>query len=81
MSYSGTPDLEMLEDLGSRITRIDLQAFLDHLAPPQTEFDIDATMEMLKAYPNGILTSSGRWNAFDTEPKGQLGEEDVVFTI
>jgi hypothetical protein len=51
---------------------------MDFLAPPQPEFDIEATMEKLKTDP-GILTASGRWKAFDKEPKDQSGREDAVF--
>jgi hypothetical protein len=71
--------LAVSEDLGSHIPQITRQDFMDFLAPPQPEFDIQATMEILKADPAGILTASGRWKAFDTEPKDQPGREDAIF--
>jgi hypothetical protein len=67
----------VLEELGTRIPQITLQDFMDFLAPPQPEFDIEATMEKLKT--SGVLTALGRWKAFDKEPKDQSGREDVVF--
>jgi hypothetical protein len=50
---------------------------MDFLAPPQPEFDVEATMETLKF--SGILTAADRWKAFDTEPKDQHGREDAIF--
>jgi hypothetical protein len=69
--------LAVLEDLGPDIPQITVQAFMDFLAPPQPEFDLEATMETLKA--RGILTALGRWKAFNTEPKRQTGGEDAIF--
>jgi hypothetical protein len=69
--------LAVLEDLGPDIPQITVQAFMDFLAPPQPEFDLEAMMETLKA--RGILTTSGRWRAFNTEPKNQTGGEDATF--
>lgn len=71
--------LAVLEDLGSRIPEITLQAFIDFLAPPQPAFNIEATMEMLKSDREGILAASGRWTAYEKEPKDQTGKEDAIF--
>ncbi|KAF9508231.1 hypothetical protein BS47DRAFT_245651 [Hydnum rufescens UP504] len=49
------------------------------LAPPQPDFDLKATIEMLKSTASGVLTASGRWLAFEKEPKDQPGAEDTVF--
>jgi hypothetical protein len=70
--------LAVLEDLGSRIPEISPQTFMDFLAPPQPDFDIEATMKTLKSDP-AVLTASGRWTAFDKEPTDQYGREDAVF--
>ena len=69
--------LVVLEELGTRIPQITLQDFMDFLAPPLPEFDIQTTMEKLKT--SGILTALGRWKAFDKEPKDQSGREDAAF--
>jgi len=71
--------LAVLEDLGSRVPEVTLQAFIDYLAPPQPNFDIKGTMERLKLDPAGILPASGRWAAFTDEPKHQVGKEDTIF--
>jgi hypothetical protein len=36
-------------------------------------------MEMLKSDREGILTASGRWTAYEKEPKDQTGKEDAIF--
>ena len=71
--------LAVLEDLGSSIPEITFQTFMDFLAPPQPDFDLNATMKMLKSDSSRILTTSDRWTAFDKEPKDQVGREDAVF--
>jgi hypothetical protein len=70
--------LAVLEDLGSRIPEITLENFMGFLAPPQPDFDIDATMKTLSSDP-AVITASGRWTAFDKEPTSQSGREDAVF--
>jgi len=52
---------------------------MDFLAPPQPDFDLNATMKLLKSGSSRILTTSRRWTAFDKEPKDQVGQEDAVF--
>ena len=69
----------MLSDLGSKIPQIPYQDFIAHLAPPQPDFDLEATMKALRADPNGIIPSSNRWKVFDTEPKDQSAIEDTIF--
>jgi hypothetical protein len=70
--------LAVLEDLGSHIPEITLENFMDFLAPPQPDFDINATMKTLNSDP-AVMTASGRWTAFDKEPTSQSGREDAVF--
>jgi hypothetical protein len=58
----------------------DLQASLDFikfLAPPQPQFDVGATINILKS--DIILSASGRWAAFDKDPKDQRAVENVIF--
>jgi len=69
----------VLEDLESCVPEIPLQAFMDFLVPPQPDFNIEAMMEMLKSDSEGILTASGRWTAYEEEPKDQVGKEDAIF--
>jgi hypothetical protein len=69
----------LLEDLGSSILEITFQTFVDFLAPPQPDFDLNATMKLLKSGSSRILSTSRRWIAFDKEPKDQVGREDAVF--
>jgi hypothetical protein len=71
--------LTVLRDLGSNIPEVPFQTFMHFLAPPRPDFDIEATMEMLKSMPGGILTASGRWLAFDQERKDQPGWEHMLF--
>jgi hypothetical protein len=54
---------------------------MDFLAPPQPEFDIEATMQTLKIDPASIRSASCRWKVFDAEPKDQPGKEDAVFKL
>ena len=67
----------MLEDLGSCIPEIPFQTFMDHLAPPQPDFDVEATMQTLNS--SSILTSLDRWTVFDKSPKDQNCPEDAAF--
>jgi hypothetical protein len=71
--------LAVLEDLGTSIPEIPLKTFMDSLAPPLPTFDLYATMKKLELADIPILTASGRWTAFDKEPKDQDGREDIVF--
>ena len=67
----------VLEDLGSSITEVPLQDFMKFLAPPQPQFDVDATINTLKS--DILLSASGRWAVFDKEPKDQRAVENDVF--
>jgi hypothetical protein len=69
--------LAVLADPGSCIPEIPFQTFMDHLAPPQPEFDIEATMKSLKS--SSILTALDRWAVFDKSPKDQDCPEDIAF--
>jgi hypothetical protein len=57
-----------------------LQAFLDYLAPPQPDFDLNATMRSLKFGPEPALTSSNRWTKFSNVPKNPQGSEDIALS-
>jgi hypothetical protein len=70
----------VLHDLGSCIPMVPFQTFLDYLAPPQPEFDLDATMRSLKLGTEPVLTSSNRWSKFPKAPKDSQGSEDRVFS-
>jgi hypothetical protein len=65
--------------LGQHVPEVTFQDFLDYLAPPQPTFNLEATMETLKADPEGIIPATGRWSTFDSDPKDQYKLEDVVF--
>jgi len=67
----------VLEDLGSSIPEVSLQDFLKFLAPPQPQFDVVATISTLKS--DTIISASGRWTAFNNEPKDQRVAENDVF--
>lgn len=69
----------VLEDLGATIPQVSLQDFIAHLAPPQPHFDLEATIEALKADPEGLLPPDSRWKGFDVDPKDQNGTEDTIF--
>lgn len=69
--------LAVLQDLGTSIPEISFQTFIDFLAPTKPQFDIGAAINALKS--ESILSASGRWSAFDKEPKDQLGHENDVF--
>jgi hypothetical protein len=56
--------LAVLQVLGSWIPIIPFQTFLDHLAPPQPDFDLNSTMQSLKLGSEPVLTSSNRWSKF-----------------
>jgi hypothetical protein len=71
--------LTVLEDLGSCIPMIPFRAFLDHLAPPQPDFNLNATMQLLKLGSEPVLTSLNRWTKFPKAPKDSQGSEDGVF--
>jgi hypothetical protein len=72
--------LAVLEDLGSSIPMIPFQTFLNHLAPPQPDFDLEATMKSLKLGSTPVLTSSNRWSKFAKAPKDSQGSEDEIFS-
>jgi hypothetical protein len=69
--------LAVLDDLGSRIPEIPFQTFLDHLAPPQPDFDLEATIRSLKSA--SILTALDWWTAFDQAPKDRDCSEEAAF--
>jgi hypothetical protein len=73
----------VLHDLGSNIPSIPFQAFLDHLAPPQPDFDLDATMQSLRLGSEDsdpVLTSSNQWSQFPKTPKDSQCSEDSTFS-
>ena len=70
---------DVLHDLGPTVPQVTLEAFMDSLAPPRPDFDINATMDALELMPDGILSAGGRWKAFDKEPKDQSDGESAVF--
>lgn len=72
--------LAVLEDLGPCIPEIPFQTFMDHLAPPQPDFDIDGTMKWLKG-PAAVLTTSDRWTKFEKAPKDQESEDGAFGPI
>jgi hypothetical protein len=72
------PSLAALGHLGSSIPMIPFQTFLNHLAPPQPDFDLDATMESLKSGSQPTLTSSNRWSKFaDAQNDSQRSEDEI----
>ena len=79
LSLTVSAELRVLEDLGSCIPEIPFQTFLDHLAPPKPDFDIDAPMKSLKSARPSIITASDRWTMFDKVPKDQDCSEDAAF--
>ncbi|KAF9513153.1 hypothetical protein BS47DRAFT_1362609 [Hydnum rufescens UP504] len=70
--------LDVLHD-GPTVPEVTLQTFMDSLASRRPDFDIDATMNALKSMPDGILSDSGRWEAFNKEPKHHSDGEEAVF--
>jgi hypothetical protein len=69
----------VLDDLGQHVPQVTFQDFLDHLAPHQPNFDLEATMETLKRDPEGIIPDTGRRSAFNKDLKDQPAHEDTVF--
>ena len=59
---------------------IPFQTFLDYLAPPQPDFDLNATMRSLKLGPGPVFTSSNRWSKFSEPPMDPQGPEDGIFS-
>ena len=68
----------VVDDLGQWIPQIPFKDFLQHLAPPQPDFDVDATINSLRQDPEGILPS-GWWSGFVNDPKDQKKLEKDVF--
>jgi hypothetical protein len=62
-------------NLGAYVPEIPIQTFLDHLTPPQPDFDITATMELLKSKSIRAFTSSNRWRGFSKAPKDRRSED------
>ena len=50
-------------------------------APPQPDFDIDATMKWLKSGPAAVLTTPDRWTLFEKAPKDQESEDEAFGPI
>ena len=69
-----------LRNLGLSIPVITYQTFLDHLAPPQPDFDLDSTIRSLKLGSEPVLTSSNRWSNFPNSPKDSRCSEDTIFS-
>ena len=69
-----------LQDLGLSIPVILYQTFLDHLAPPQPDFDFDSTIQSLKLGSEPVLTSSNQWTMFTNSPKDSQGSEYTIFS-
>lgn len=72
--------LAVLEDLGPCIPEIPFQTFMDHLVPPQPDFDIDGMMKWLKG-PAAMLTTSDQWTKFEKAPKDQESEDGAFGLI
>ena len=60
---------------------IPLQDFLDYLAPPQPDFDLNATIQSLKLGSEPVSTSSNRWSIFPKASKDSQDSEDGVFSL
>jgi hypothetical protein len=71
--------MAVLKDLGSFTPCIHVQTFLDHLAPPQPDFDLNATIRSLQSGSEPVLSSSNRWSMFPKDPKDSQGTEDEIF--
>ncbi len=76
----GDARLAVLQDVGSYAPMIPFQTFLDYLAPPRPDFDLDATMRSLKLGSEPVLSSSNRWSKFAKDPKDSQELEDRVFS-
>jgi hypothetical protein len=72
--------LAVLQELGSYAPKIPFQTFLDYLAPPQPEFNLNTTMRSLKSGSKPVLTSSNRWSKFAKAPTDSQGSEDSIFS-
>ena len=59
---------------------IPFRTFLDHLAPHQPDFDLDATMISLRSGSEPALTSSNRWSKFADAPNDSQDSEDEVLS-
>ena len=84
-NHSCQSDLEVVSlaallSLGSCVPMIPFQTFLDHLAPPQPDFDLDATMTSLRSGSELALTSSTRWSKFADAPNDSQDSEDEVYS-
>ena len=72
--------MAVLHDLGSYIPMIPFQAFLDYLAPPQPNFNLNVTIQSLKSGPKPVISLSNQWSDFPKAPKDSQGSEDGVFS-
>ena len=72
--------MAVLYGLGSCIPMIPFQTFLNYLAPPQPDFDLNATMQSLKLGSEPVLTSSNRWSKFSKAQRDSQGSEDGLFS-
>ena len=75
----GCFDNARVDDLGMWIPQIPFEDFLQHLAPPQPNFNVDATINSLRQDLKGILPS-GRWSGFVNNPKHQKKLKKDVFS-
>ena len=71
--------MAVLHNLGSSIPMVPFQHFLQYLAPPQPDFDLNATIQSLKSGSNPVLTSSNRWSKFPEVPGDPQCLDDEVF--
>jgi hypothetical protein len=70
----------VLLDLGSHIPMVTLEDFLEYLAPPRPDFDLDATIQSLKLGPDPALSRSNRWSKFSKASKrSKRPKEDTLF--
>ena len=76
--------MEVLQDLGSCIPMVSFQDFLDYFAPPQPNFDLNATIATLQSLKlgsePGVLTSEDRWSKFSNDSNDSIESENSVFS-
>lgn len=57
---------------------VPFHTFLDYLAPPQPDFDLNATIQSLKLGSEPVLTSSNRWSNIPEAPEDSRCSEDEL---
>ncbi len=70
----------ILLDLGLYIPMISFEDFLKYLAPPQPDFDLEATTRSLKLRSDPVLASRNRRSKFLKASKDSQGSKDRVFS-